>query len=245
MTAPLAADLVAATAAALVDQRDVAQSLDRLLLGSLDALGVDAAGLLVRERIDSPFELLACTTHRVEELELFQRQVEDGPCVEAIRTDAVVVAETVDDLAPRWSTVGSAIVAAGYGSAYAFPMHWRGQAIGALNTYRQDDRDRDADGTGRERRSRGVDRALGQTLADLATLIVFAPTADAGAAGEQVRRALQGRVVLEQAIGVIAQHDGVAMDQAYLRLREGARRSKQTITEAARRILAGAADRSS
>ncbi len=246
MTARSANDLVAEATAALVDHADVAHSLDRLLLGSLEALGVHAAGLLVREGAGGSVELLASTSHRTDQLELFELQHEAGPCVEAIQTDATVSAGTVEEVRRRWPPVGPAIVAAGYAAAYACPMHWRGQVIGALNTYRRAEPGPGDGGPGAEARTEPgpgliaveVDQTLAQTVADLATLIIFAPTvADAAPAGEQIRRALAGRIVLEQAKGVIAQRDGVALDEAYLRLRARATRTRQTITEAATRIL--------
>jgi hypothetical protein len=69
----------------MVDDHDVIGTLIELLGGSADTLGAAAAGLVVKEDGDGGLEFLGATSHRVEELELYQLQVDTGPCVECVR----------------------------------------------------------------------------------------------------------------------------------------------------------------
>lgn len=182
---------LAVAAAALVDDHDVIGTLTELLRGSADALGAAAAGLVVKEDEGGGLEFLAATSHRVEELELYQLQVDTGPCVQCVRTDEHVVATLLDDVRVRWPELEEPFRRAGFVGVHAAPLHWRGRAIGALNLFWTDNGDRGEQGT-----------RLAQTFADVATVaIVSSGVVPVTQVLRRTRAALRERAIIEQAKG--------------------------------------------
>jgi transcriptional regulator with GAF, ATPase, and Fis domain len=218
--------------AALVREHDVADVLLRLVRDSADLLAVDAAAILVLAPRGS-LEVLSATSHVTEELELYQSQEAEGPCVDAIHSGEGTRAVGTDELTTRWPTVGPAIVAAGFRSAYGFPLRFHTATLGALNVFSRSEEPMT------EERQR-----LGQSLADVASLALVQP----GDVPEQdlaqrVSAALEGRVVVERAKGVLAHVLELDMSRAYAALVERADRDGGSITATAHRVLADAQQR--
>ncbi|WP_181784509.1 ANTAR domain-containing protein, partial [Pseudonocardia pini] len=88
------------------------------------------------------------------------------------------------------------------------------------------------------------DLRLGQALADVATIGILAERAvrRGEVVAEQLQTALNNRVVIEQAKGVIAQHGGLPMDQAFERLRRFSRSNNLRLVEVARDVVTGRID---
>jgi transcriptional regulator with GAF, ATPase, and Fis domain len=215
--------------AALTSGRDVTDTLDRLVRDSAEVLGAQAVGLLIKVNEDE-LELLSATSHQIAELELFQIQHDTGPCIEAIRTGSAVTAASQDDIRVRWPRVGAAIAAAGYTTVRAYPLCWRGRAIGALNTFHTREKPA-AEDTGQ----------IGQALADIATTVIIQASAlTAEQIAERVQEVLQARTLIEQAKGVLAYTRGVDMAMAYDLLRHLAADRRATITDTAASVIADA-----
>ena len=145
------------------DDLDVVTVLADLMSDSQETLGADAVGLLLTSDLVEP-ELLASTTHSIRELELYQIQRGRGPCVDAVRTMSHLSVVGASDIEQRWGEVGEAITRAGFTAVSAFPLRWRRSCLGALNVFWTD-------------ASRAGDdaEALGQSLADIATIVVLHP----------------------------------------------------------------------
>ena len=105
--------LAHASATMVESDLDVTGALATLLGGAAAALPADAAAILVDT--DSGLQLLAATSHRTSDLELYQAQVQEGPCVDAIRSRRPVEAAGAS-LASRWPAAGPAIAGAGAGT---------------------------------------------------------------------------------------------------------------------------------
>jgi hypothetical protein len=82
---------------------------------------------------------------------------------------------------------------------------------------------------------------LGQALADVATIAILQHRAleQSRRVAGQLQIALDTRVVIEQAKGVLAERGGVSVDEAYTRLRDYARAHNQRLTELARAVTSG------
>ena len=223
-----AADRVLADATArLIEQTDVAGSLARLLADCLEALDADAVGLLVGEPLHE-LELLSATSHRTRELELFQVLNQTGPCLEAISANRHVTSSAATDLITRWPPVGRAIIEAGFQTVHAFPLHWHGNAIGALNVFFRREVQEDLESH----------LSTAQALANIATLILVQPAEpDLDVLRSRVRDALSGRLVIEQAKGILAYREELQMGEAYDRLTEIAIREGSGLTATARRLV--------
>jgi hypothetical protein len=133
-------------------------------------------------------------------------------------------------LRDRWPPVGAAIAAAGFMAVHAYPLRWRGRAIGALNAFYAGEIADEAD-------------PRGQMFADIATLVVTQQRElSEPAISARIDEALRGRIVIEQAKGVIAYRESVDIAQSYVWLRSMAADRGVTLTEAARLIIDQAQD---
>jgi GAF domain-containing protein len=225
MTSTTAAQAFADAASRMVNRCDIAGDLVLLLIDCADLLSAEAVGLLVAIP-DNGLELLSSSTHRVRELELYELQNGSGPCIEAIRLGEHVTAIS-PELDSAWAPLGAQIVAHGFRSVHAFPLSWHGTAIGALNVFYADPVVLN-DG----------DRLLAGTFADLATAVLARPL-DTGvtALHQQIMAALDGRIVIEQAKGIIAYRENMEMSDAFSRLLQLAAASGRPLSQVAGDIL--------
>jgi transcriptional regulator with GAF, ATPase, and Fis domain len=209
---------------------------------------VDAAVELV-QRVDDVFDVDAATVflvqpdgslhavawsgdpaRRAASLEL---EHAEGPGHDAVRSGEPVVARDRDDARQRWPEFAPAAAHAGLESFAAVPMRSRAAAVGSL-----------AVGAGRAEAVAPADVAVVQGLADLGTLAITDARAarTARAVAAQLQTALDARVVIEQAKGVVAERAGVSVDDAFTALRRYARGRHQLLTDVARRVVEGTLD---
>jgi hypothetical protein len=204
MTRITAAQALADATAALVRDSDIVDVLSHLVRDCADVLSADAVGLLVIGA-DGRLELLSSTSHRAAELEIYQIQHDDGPCVEAIRSGAMISVAGTEEIVGRWPDVGAAIVAGGFQGVQAYPLRWRDRILGAMNVFRSDPL------------SAGDDAAaLGPAFADMATVVILQSaelsTEDVTA---RIYRALEAGSAIERAKGVLAYTRQLDMAGAY------------------------------
>ncbi|MFE6967836.1 GAF and ANTAR domain-containing protein [Isoptericola sp. NPDC057653] len=232
MTLRTPADSLADVAAELLREHDVADLLLRLTRDATQFARGDAAGILVRTH-DGPLELLAATSHRATYIELFQTQRDEGPCVDVIRTGRPVAATGRDEIVARWPGVGPAIVGAGFEAVHAFPLDWQGGVLGGLNIF----------GRGAEALDDESARAA-RALASMVTLVIVQPERlRPDEVDRRLRRALGGRVVIEQAKGALAYQMGIDPANAYEVLLERSVREGIPLTQTARQVLREAQQR--
>ena len=217
----------AAANAAMVRGVDGASTVHVLLADCLELLGADTAGVLVRVG-EQGLEMLAATSHRAAELELYQSQIHSGPCVEVMDVGHSVHAVGGPELTGRWPEFGRAMSDAGLHTVHAEPMRWHERVLGGINLF----------WTG-EKTLTSAEEELAAAFADICTLALMQSGVhdDPHAIAEQVRTALQGRVVIERAKGVLAQVEGVEMDEAFLLLVQRSRESAQPLATVARDVL--------
>jgi hypothetical protein len=209
---------MAGVAASLVAAHPVTDIVAMLLTDCCAALQIDAAGLMVRDAAGE-LQLLSSTSHRVEQLEIFQLQAHDGPCLESVRTDRIVEVSGTDAIHARWPKAGPAITAAGFTFTHAIPLHWRGHLIGGLNLFHGDA----PDGAGWAE--------LAQAFADIAALVIVA-SAPIGVEAilERAQTAMAARTVIERAKGILAYENNLDMGQAYLELVRRAAQQNTSLT---------------
>ncbi len=216
----------AAATAAMIRGADGASTVHGLLADCLQLLGADTAGVLVRIG-DEGLELLAATSHKVLELELYQVQVHDGPCVETIQTGVSVDAAGDAEL-NRWPDFGRAMSEAGFQTVHATPMRWHEHVLGGLNLF-----------WSATKTLTQQERDLAQAFADISTLALMQPGAgdDPAVIAERLRAALEGRVAIERAKGVLAHTESLGMDEAFARLVERSERAARPVAQVAHEIL--------
>jgi GAF domain-containing protein len=222
------ADVFVEMADTLVDDFDVIDFLHLLTERCVQALGVSAAGLLLTDQQDT-LQLVAASSERTRLLELFQLQTAEGPCLDCFRTgEPVSVADLTAD--GRWPRFTAAAAEVGFRAVHAIPMRLRKEVIGALNLF-----DVDAGAL------RADKLRIGQSLADVATIGLLQQRAihRRDILTEQLQTALNSRVLIEQAKGVIAERLGTDVDHAFAILRRGARDRNRGLSDLARAVVEG------
>jgi GAF domain-containing protein len=176
-------------------------------------LNVEAAGLLLSDA-NAVLHVIAASSEATRNLELFQLQRDEGPCLECYRSGAPVVVPDLRRVVGRWPHFATAAMTAGFLSVHALPMRLRERVLGTLGLFGA---------------NAGVldeqDLKLAQALAHVASIVLIADQAatDQVTLNEQLQAALSSRVVIEQAKGLLAQLGDLDMDQAFSMLRKYAR----------------------
>lgn len=212
----------------LVDDFDVVDLLQSLVDHSVALLAADAAGLMLADQRGG-LMVVASSSERSRLLELFQLQNDEGPCLDCYRTSRpVLVADVAAD--PRWPRFGSELEGHGFRSVHALPLRIRADTIGTINFFHNQP------GLLTEE-----DLRVGQALADVATISVLQQRAiqRTETVSEQLQNALNSRVIIEQAKGVLAESSGLDMDSAFASLRGYARHHNQLLTAVARGLVDG------
>ncbi|RJL23996.1 GAF and ANTAR domain-containing protein [Bailinhaonella thermotolerans] len=223
-----------ALADTLVTDFDVIAFLQMLCERSVELLGVDAAGLLVTDQRGN-LRLMAASSEQSRLLELFQLQNEQGPCLESFNSGHVVhCADLAGPEGRRWPQFAEQARECGFAAVSALPMRLRADVIRALNLFRA------VPGPLTPEKV-----ALGQALAEVATIGLLQERAvsQAQTLVEQLQTALNSRVVIEQAKGVLAQWHGWSMEQAFTALRAYARDHNPKLTGLAGAVVAKSATR--
>ena len=213
----------------MVDDFDVVDLLTRLADRCVDVLDVGAAGLMLAAP-DGDLRVMASSSETMRLLELFELQSQEGPCLDCYRTGQPVVNQDLATVNGRWPRFAAQALAAGFHSVHALPLRLRGTVIGALNLFHIEPG---------EMRPADVDAA--QALADVATIAILQHRAVhvTQLVNEQLNLALNSRVVIEQAKGMIAERASLNMQEAFSTLRTYARNLNLRLADVAHDIING------
>jgi len=213
----------------LVADFDVVELLTRLTDRCVDVLDVGAVGLMLVAP-EGDLRVMASSSEAMRVLELFELQAQEGPCLDCYRTGQPTADHDLAANAGRWPRFAPEALAAGFHAVHALPMRLRGAVLGALNLFYVD---------AGEMRQADVDAA--QALADVATIAVLQHRAalEAQVLNEQLSHALNSRIVIEQAKGIVAEREGLNMEQAFSTLRRHARASNLRLADVAQDVISG------
>jgi transcriptional regulator with GAF, ATPase, and Fis domain len=216
----------------LVADYDLVDFLHRLVQRSVTVLGGSAAGLMLADP-RGRLQVVAASTEQARLLELFELQNDEGPCLDCFRTGEQVSSPDLATSGPRWPRFAAAAGRAGFTAVYALPMRLRREIIGAMNLFRAEPGPLD-ESTAR----------VGQALVDVATIGILQERAIRRheTVAEQLQTALNSRIVIEQAKGVLSERLGVDMDQAFAALRGYARNHNRRLGDIARAVTEGLPD---
>lgn len=211
----------------LVDDFDVVELLTRLTDRCVDVLDVAAAGIMLLST-EGELRVMATSSEAIRMLELFEIQAEEGPCLECCRTGEPVVNQDLTTVNGRWPNFVREALAANFRSVHALPMRLRGSVIGALNLFHVEPGE-----------MREADVVAAQALADVATIAILQHRAavEAQRLNEQLNHALNSRIVIEQAKGVLAERAGLNMEQSFAVLRSHARNHGLRLVDVANDVI--------
>lgn len=220
-------DAFVSIATSLADGDDMVELLDRLTTDCARLLDVDSAALLLADR-RGILHIMAASSEDTRNLEIFQLQRDEGPCLDCYRTGAPVNVPDLREATGRWPQFAAAAAELGIRSAHATPMRLRGARLGSLGLFGAD-----AGGLSDD------DLRLAQALTYVAGVAIVQDkaAADSALVNAQLQTALDSRVVLEQAKGVLAQVGTLAMDEAFAVLRDYARDHNLRLTEVAKAVV--------
>jgi GAF domain-containing protein len=170
---------------------------------------------------------VACSDSLAGLMDEFQYELDDGPCLSAMRDGKVV---HIDDTAEttRWPSFEARAASLGIRSCLALPLNVDGRPAGTLNLYA-----RAASAFGPEQEQRAAEFALSASgalalavrLASLATLI------------QQLRSSLTSRTVIDQALGIIMAREHCTQARAFAILRAASQNSNVKLRDIATEIV--------
>ena len=213
----------------LVADFDVVDLLTLLADSCVDVLDIAAAGIMLAGP-DGSLRVTASSTETMRLLELFEIQAQEGPCFDCYRTGQALADGDLATASDRWPRFAPEALAKGFHSVDAVPMRLRGNVIGALNLFHDERGGMSA-----------TDLEAAQAFADIATIAILQHRAalEAQVLNDQLNHALNSRIVIEQAKGIVAEREHLDMDQAFVMLRSHARNRNRRLADVAAEVIAG------
>jgi GAF domain-containing protein len=211
----------------LANGYDVVDLLDELVGHCARLIDVDSAGLLLADGL-GVLHVMAASSEVARLLEVFQLQRAEGPCRDCFRTGLPVSVPDLQDATEQWPEFVPAALAAGFASVHAVPMRLRDNTLGAMGMF------------GAVVGSLSEDNlSLAQALADVASVAIVQDkaVAERGAVVEQLQAALNSRVVIEQAKGIVAHVGDLEVGQAFVVIRQYARNHNERLTVVADAVV--------
>ncbi len=172
--------------------------------------------------------VMASSSERMRTLELIEFQNDEGPCRDCLLNGQQVLNCRLAEAQGRWPRFTPQAQEAGFQMVHALPMRLRDDVIGAMNIFSPELRELSPE-----------DVNLTQALADAATIGILQERAikhETDLAG-QLQGALNSRIVIEQAKGIVAERRQVDMDEAFALLRSYARSHRTQLSDVARAII--------
>ncbi|WP_370324488.1 ANTAR domain-containing protein [Euzebya sp.] len=213
----------------LASDFEVGELLTFLVHRCAHILEADVAGVLL-EGPEGTLRLTAATSSAMDDIERAELASGVGPCIDAYRTCDQVIADDLSAHADRWPELVSQLGGFGMHAGFAFPIRLRDRCIGALNLYRRD--------TGSFAED---DRRLAQAFAHAAAIGILQEREvnAANLRAAQLQQALDTRVVIEQAKGIIAERHDLTPAQAFEVIRRHARSERRKVREVSQELLDG------
>lgn len=190
-------------------------------------VGVSGAGVSLRT--EGTLHFVIADAESIAELERVQDRVGVGPAFEAVRTGEPVVVTRLEQAADRddWEQYVAAARRSGIAAVAAVPMRTPTR-VGVLDLY---------DTKAREWTSSEI--AVTQVFTDIAAAYVLHASElnRERRTVEQLQQALESRVVIEQAKGILAAERGVTVDRAFAVLRKHANDRNASLREVAEAVV--------
>lgn len=212
----------------LVTDFDVIALLHWLVEECTEILDTQAGGLMLQDPA-GVLQLIASTSEEAELVEILQLAVGDGPCMDCFRTGTAVTVGDIQAKADNWPEFSAEALKLGFRSVHATPLRLRQQTIGTMNLFSHHVGELAPD-----------DIAVAQALADVATIGILQERTirSSNLVTEQLQHALDSRILIEQAKGVLAATNGMTMSEAFGAMRSYARNRNLNLRTVAEDIIA-------
>jgi len=213
----------------LVADFDLIEFLSMLAERCVELLGAVEVGLLLTGP-GNRLQVMVSSSERMRMAELLEVQYEEGPCLDCYRTVQPIVNQRLESADARWPRFAPMARESGFKMVHALPLRLRSDVIGAMNVF---------------------DTAPHEiTPADLNLTRAFADAATIGILQErtvkqhtdlsvQLQGALNSRITVEQAKGIVAERLNVDMDLAFALIRKYARDRSRQLGAVANALIEG------
>jgi GAF domain-containing protein len=224
---------LARTLVAMADTAMHDFDLDRFLAGVVnrypELLEGTEAGIILTGA-DGTEETLASTSERIQAVQQFEAAKGEGAGIEACRFGQQVVNLGLEERERRWPHLAPLARAVGIRAIHALPLRHRGEGIGAVTVYSPDDR---------QLTSEELD--IAQAIADAASIGIMQVRAlgQCRELADQLQGALDSRVAIEQAKGVLAERLAMPLDDAFTLMRRHARSHQRRLESVAQAVVRG------
>lgn len=211
----------------LISAYEIGQVLYRLSDHVTQVVSADGCGVSIMDR-DGELRFVTATNAVVERIERIQEEGGHGPCVTSASQGTVVAVTDLGEDHFRWPEFADAALQNNLRAVLAIPMLATDHAVGALTIYRFD-----AYKWEREE----IEAAT--TLSAMATAytLLAGRIESSQQRAEQLQHALDSRVVIEQAKGMLAVQNDESLDQAFARVRQYARDHNVSVHQVARELV--------
>ncbi len=170
---------------------------------------------------------VACSDEVAARVDEVQYELDDGPCLHAMRDGCMVRIEDTSEKA-RWPEFEARAASNGIRSCLALPLSAEGKPVGALNLYA---RGASAFGTAEAQRAENfADNASG-------ALTLAIRLASHAALIEQLLSSLTSRTVIDQALGIIMAREQCTQARAFAILRAASQNSNVKLREIASAVV--------
>jgi GAF domain-containing protein len=211
----------------LVAGYDILELLQSLVESCRELLGNTAAGILLADG-HGQLELMASTSEASRIVETMQLAAQSGPCIECYRTGRPVSVPVIADVPEKWGAFRDSALSQGFAATEAIPLRLRETTIGTLNLLRSEP------GSPSE-----LDTVAARAFADVATIGILHERSmrESEVLTQQLQLALNTRVIIEQAKGVVSYLSGVPIDEAFELIRSYARSHQLPLSTVAERLV--------
>ena len=212
----------------LTDEHDVSDILQTLGDYCTELLPVHGIGVLLMDK--GRLSVATYNTAEGQRIEDLEAELGEGPCSEAVRDGRPVLVPDVAEVQDRYPRFVPAALDAGVHAIHALPMSARSEHLGALDVI-----------STQPIALSPQDVATAQLLADVTIAYIVnvqARAADSRLAS-QLQFALDNRVIIEQAKGVLAERHRETPSAAFERLRSHARSTQASVRSVADEVVAG------
>jgi GAF domain-containing protein len=211
----------------LTTDADIVDVMDELVQAATTLTSATEAGIMLADS-DGHLHVVASTGERASAIEEAQLGFDQGPCLDAFVSGVHVEVPNIEATRDRWPAFAEIANSRGFRSAHAVPLLLRGEALGGMNLFsplsgRLSDRDLALTEAFTQVAIIGI---VQQQVLDKHTLVTA-----------QLKYALESRVLIEQAKGVIAQRHGIAIDAAFQMLRTHARANQLKLHDLAQSVV--------
>ncbi len=212
----------------LVADFDLIEFLSMLADRCVELLGAAEVGLVLAG--PRGLQVMASSSERMKLTELLEVQYEEGPCFECFRMGLPVLNQHLVSADGRWPRFAPKARQSGFQMVHAVPLRLRNEVIGAMNVF---------------------DTSLHEMTPTESNLLrAFADAATIGILQErtvkqhsdlsiQLQGALNSRIAVEQAKGIVAERLNVDMDAAFGLIRNYARNHGTLLSAVADALVRG------